>query len=147
MTTTAVADPVRAVARVLRGSTSVLSLVGNDRKRIFMDDFDDTTPIEVGEQARSAVIVRLAGADADASYLPVNGFDVDVLTYGQDAAEARRLALTVMHTLKHEETSKSNRGELLYSLSLRNGPISIRDTRSGWRYCVQSWLALMGDGG
>lgn len=144
MTTTAVADPVRAVARVLRDSTPVLALIGNDNQRIFLDDFDHTE--EAREQARAAIIVRLVGGDADASYLPVNSFDVDVLTYGATAAEARRLALTTMNTLKQEGTSQSNRGEMLYSLSLLNAPLSVRDNRSGWRYFVQSWLALMGDG-
>ena len=142
--TTAVADPVRAVARVLRDSTPVLALVGNDTQRIFHDDFDLTE--EARAQARAGVIVRLIGGGPDASYLPVHAFDIDVLTYGATAAEARRLALTVMNTLKHEGTSVSNRDELLYSISLLSMPISIRDNRTGWRYFVQTWQALMGDG-
>lgn len=142
--TTAVADPVRAIARVLRDDSAVLALIGNDNQRIFLDDFDQTE--EAREQARASIIVRLVGGNADASYLPVNGFDVDVLTYGATASEARRLALTVMNTLKQEGTSISNRNEMLYSVSLLNAPLGIRDSRTGWRYFVQSWLALMGDG-
>ena len=139
--TTASADPVRAVARVLRADTATLALVDNDTQRIYMDDFDETE--EAGEE-RTAVIVRLVGGDVDASYLPLQRYTVDVFAYGKTASECRRLSLTIMHTLKAEGTTTSHDGEFLYSIVLQMPPLSMRE-RTGRKYFVTSWSVLMGD--
>lgn len=143
--TTRAADPVLAVARVLRASTPVLAMLNNNEQRIYTDRLPDRIAANGRKVAsqEASVLVKWSGGEYNAGYIPVHAFDIDVTTYGSTPTEARQLALTCINTLQLMETSKSSDGELFFSAVMTVGPIGVNDEST--TFFAQSWEVLVGN--
>lgn len=131
-----IADPINALADLLKADPSVASLVAT---RVYGGELPDSQNVSM---PRECVQLTHAGGPADPfGYIQVGRLRVDVRCWGPTPYRAGLVHREVHGALKGMRRNVQG-DTMLFSATVDTAPTSLRDPDTEWPFMFSSWMVL-----
>lgn len=128
------ADILGAVRSLLLADSDLFSLTSG---RIYALELPRS---ETRSMPRKAIILSLAGGDADSSLNEIARIRVDLICLGETGFESDKVRRTAHAYLKQEALRKMYSDILIHNVTVASGPLFFRDPDTDWPNSVQSFM-------